>query len=254
MPRRPKVHASTVAYGMALLAIVTGSVLLASFIAAELLLGVQGERSVRTFEIQARRLTNDSADTSNAEASVPAGGSLRSDAILKPLNRTHALQTHRTVGLPELPEGVEGLLRIPALGIRVPVYSGTDEFALSRGAGRVEWTPPLGSSGNVGVAAHRDRAFRALKDIAKGDAILVDLLEGTLHYEVVGIRIVDPEDVHVLAHTETPHLTLVTCYPFNFIGSAPHRFIVHARLASGADSVLSAETSAAADATQRVAY
>jgi LPXTG-site transpeptidase (sortase) family protein len=127
---------------------------------------------------------------------------------------------------------IEGVLRVPTLGLEVVVYYGTDNQTLDRGAGRIEGTAPLGSSGNVGVAAHRDGFFRPLKDIEVGDEIFVDLASGTLRYEVASTLIVAPEDVWVLAPAAEPTLTLVTCYPFYFVGAAPQRFIVRATASS----------------------
>jgi len=125
----------------------------------------------------------------------------------------------------ELPEAV---LRIPTLALEVPVYGGTSELNLNRGAGRVEGTPPAGTAGNSGIAAHRDGYFRKLKDIKLGDEVLVDTVEGSVTFRVVSTTIVMPSEVSVLAPTSHPTITLVTCYPFYFVGSAPQRFIVRA--------------------------
>jgi sortase A len=97
---------------------------------------------------------------------------------------------------------------------------------LNRGIGRIEGTAHVGAAGNLGLAAHRDGFFRGLKDVQVGDAIDVESLEGTMHYRITELAIVEPTDVHVLAPTDTATLTLVTCYPFYFIGEAPQRFIV----------------------------
>jgi LPXTG-site transpeptidase (sortase) family protein len=125
----------------------------------------------------------------------------------------------------------EGVLRIPAVDMAVPVYTGTDRATLNRGAGRVAGTAPLGSPGNVGVAAHRDGFFRPLKDVIKGDRIVVETIDRALRYEVDDIRIVQPQDVDVLATTTArSSMTLITAYPFYFVGSAPLRLVVHATL------------------------
>jgi sortase A len=125
-----------------------------------------------------------------------------------------------------------GVLRIPKLGLAVPVFDGTDELTLNRGVGRVAGTAQLGRAGNVGIAGHRDGFFRVLKDIAIGDSIEVEVDNRNLEYTVQNLEIVYPNDTDVLqARTsESYELTLVTCYPFYFIGSAPQRFIVHATL------------------------
>jgi sortase A len=124
----------------------------------------------------------------------------------------------------------EGLLRIPSLNLEVPLYRGTGEINLNRGAGLIEGTAPLASAGNTGIAAHRDGFFRSLKDARDGDEVLVQTHEGLLRYRVTDISIVAPSDTHVLAPTPVPSLTLVTCYPFYFVGSAPRRYIVRAEL------------------------
>ena len=121
-----------------------------------------------------------------------------------------------------------GILRIPRLRIEVPILEGTDDATLNRGVGHIEDTAPPGSDGNAGLAGHRDGFFRALKDIAPGDAIELQTLEGQEAYRVERTWIVDPDDVSVLDPTTNRSLTLVTCYPFYFVGSAPQRFIVRA--------------------------
>jgi sortase A len=122
------------------------------------------------------------------------------------------------------------VLGISKLGIRVPVFEGTDDLALNRGAGWIAGTARPGEPGNVGIAAHRDGFFRGLKDITVGDAVELTTLEGRATYVVDQIEIVSPERVEVLLPRSSPSLTLVTCYPFYFVGDAPQRFIVHATL------------------------
>lgn len=119
-------------------------------------------------------------------------------------------------------------LSISRIGIEAPVYEGTSEQVLDSGIGRVEGTAKFSEKGNVGIAAHRDGIFRGLKDIQTGDEIRVATLKQDLLYKVVGTEIVSPTDVHVLDPTETSRITLITCYPFYFVGSAPQRFIVYA--------------------------
>ena len=122
------------------------------------------------------------------------------------------------------------ILRIPKLRLEVPVFDGTEEWTLNRGAGRIIGTARLGEPGNTGIAAHRDGFFRGLKDIGLGDALELTTPRGTERYVVTQIQITTPEDVSVLRPTDTASLTLVTCYPFYFVGSAPQRFIVHASI------------------------
>jgi sortase A len=123
---------------------------------------------------------------------------------------------------------VIGVLRIPVIELEVPVAQGTDETVLSRGAGLIVGSATPGSDGNVAIAAHRDTFFRGLKDITVGDLVELDTLDRPRTYRVTELLVVEPTDVHVLADTGEPVLTLVTCYPFHFVGRAPQRFIVRA--------------------------
>jgi sortase A len=119
-----------------------------------------------------------------------------------------------------------GVLTIPAIKLEVPIFDGTSEIALNRGLGRIEGTAHVGATGNLGLAGHRDGFFRGLKDVQIGDAIDVESLAGTTRYRITELSIVEPTDVYVLAPTDAATLTLVTCYPFYFIGDAPQRYIV----------------------------
>lgn len=121
-----------------------------------------------------------------------------------------------------------GVLRIPRLRLEAPLLAGSDDATLDRGLGHIEDTALPGTDGNAGIAGHRDGFFRVLKDIADGDAIELQTLAGRETYRVERIWIVDPEEVSVLDPTPSRSLTLVTCYPFYFVGSAPQRFIVRA--------------------------
>jgi len=122
------------------------------------------------------------------------------------------------------------VLRIPSAGIEVPVLPGTDDVTLNRAVGWIEGTARPGELGNAGIAGHRDGFFRGLKDSALGDRISLETLEGPKEYVIDQIRIVSPNDVGVLAPTKDSTLTLVTCYPFYFVGDAPQRYIVRAQV------------------------
>ncbi len=124
------------------------------------------------------------------------------------------------------------VLSIPRLQLRVPVFEGTTEPVLNRGVGHIIGTPNPGTPGNVGIAGHRDGFFRGLKDIASGDTMELTTIGHVETYVVDEIEIVSPADVRVLQPRKVPSITLVTCYPFYFIGSAPQRYIVHASLQS----------------------
>jgi sortase A len=126
------------------------------------------------------------------------------------------------------------ILRIHALRLEVAVLPGTDDRTLDRAVGHIEGTAPPGTDGNTGLAGHRDGFFRGLKDIAGGDLIELDTLQGRDVYRVERTWIVNPEEVSVLDPTQGRELTLVTCFPFYYVGAAPQRFIVRAALVSHA--------------------
>ena len=109
------------------------------------------------------------------------------------------------------------------------LLEGTDEATLDRAVGRIEGTAKPGEPGNLGIAGHRDGYFRGLRHLQRGDAISLTTLDGVARYRVEKIEVVRPERVDVLQPTGEPMLTLVTCYPFYYIGDAPKRFVVQAR-------------------------
>jgi sortase A len=122
------------------------------------------------------------------------------------------------------------VLDIPKIGLEVPVFDGTDDLTLNRGVGRIIGTSRPGQGGNVGIAGHRDGFFRGLKDVEVGDKIELQTPTRTENYKVDEIRIVKPTDVQVLENRNVPALTLVTYYPFYYIGNAPQRYIVRVSL------------------------
>ena len=124
----------------------------------------------------------------------------------------------------------EAVLRIPSLTLEVPVYSDTSDINLDRGAGLIPAAAGTDPSRNLGIAAHRDGFFRKLKDAAIGMDLFLERGGQTLRYRIVEISITTPEDGSVLQPTDRPSITLVTCYPFYFVGSAPQRYIVRAEL------------------------
>jgi sortase A len=129
----------------------------------------------------------------------------------------------------QLAEGsLFGRITIPRLDVSTIVLEGVDAATLRLGAGHIPETAVPGEHGNVGIAAHRDSFFRALKDIRKNDTVRLETLEGTFRYRVDWTRIVTPDATEVLDDTGDAELTLVTCYPFYYVGSAPKRFIVRA--------------------------
>lgn len=118
------------------------------------------------------------------------------------------------------------VLKVPSLNLEVPVFEHDDELSLNRGAGLIAGMGTPDHGGNVGIAGHRDGFFRILKDIKVGDLIEIRTRIKLHRYRVTSIDIVDETDSRRLTDTELPSVTLVTCYPFYFLGSAPQRFIV----------------------------
>lgn len=123
------------------------------------------------------------------------------------------------------------VLRIPTVHLEVPVLDGTDDLTLNRGVGHIVGTDRPGEDGNIGIAGHRDGFFRVLKDVSPGDTIELVTPKRIVTYVVDQIVLVRPDDVSVLQPRSRPSLTLVTCYPFYFVGSAPQRYIVQASAA-----------------------
>jgi sortase A len=121
-----------------------------------------------------------------------------------------------------------GRLRSERIGLDVMIAEGVDDATLGRAAGRIPGTARLDGKGNVGLAAHRDTFFRPLREIQKGDDLELETLDGSYHYRVDWMAVVEPGNVDSLAATSAPALTLVTCFPFHYAGPAPRRFIVRA--------------------------
>lgn len=119
---------------------------------------------------------------------------------------------------------------VPRIKLSAVAHEGVDSRTLRGAAGHIPGTALPGERGNAAFAAHRDTFFAPLKSVRKGDAVLVTTPGGVLRYAVTRTRVVAPDDVSVLDPTPETTLTLVTCYPFDYLGSAPRRFIVHATL------------------------
>ena len=146
-----------------------------------------------------------------------------------PVSARLSATTHLERVAEHSPDGVAlAILRIPAIKLVVPVNRGTGRSELLRGAGLVTGSALPGSAGNVAIAAHRDSFFRGLRNVAVGDVIELDSLKQTTRYRVTDMQVVEPTDVQVLADVGEPILTLITCYPFHYVGNAPQRFIVRA--------------------------
>jgi sortase A len=125
-------------------------------------------------------------------------------------------------------DGLIGRIEISRLDLSAVVFEGVDKTTLRRAVGHIPGTALPGQTGNVGIAGHRDTFFRPLRNIHRDDIITLTTLRGEFRYRVVSLRIVTPDTVSVLDPTGGEILTLVTCHPFYFVGSAPNRFIVRA--------------------------
>jgi sortase A len=158
------------------------------------------------------------------------------------LLRTHVYQEHESAALdreirlapvkavPNTPErgALLGSVSIPRVGVSSIIVEGANSQDLARSVGHIPGTAEPGETGNVALAGHRDTFFRGLQNIRQRDDILLTTPTGAQLYEVESMRIVSPEDVYVLNDVGRPLLTLVTCYPFHYLGPAPKRFIVQA--------------------------
>jgi sortase A len=184
--------------------------------------------------VQDRRLA--AFDDAMEQAAPLAGGELAPGALsVAPPDRSDwSASVSRKYQLWRASYGAPpvAVLKIPAIGIEAEIFGNTDRRSLDLGVGRIEGTASPGESGNIGLAGHRDGYFRRLKDIGRGQAIQVLTVNGRWEYEVESIRIVKPSDVGALAPTANATVTLVTCYPFYFLGHAPWRYIVQGRLVS----------------------
>jgi sortase A len=125
-----------------------------------------------------------------------------------------------------------GRMEIKRIGLSAVVLYGDDTKTLRRGVGHVIGTALPGMDGNMALSAHRDTYFRPLRNIRKKDRVMLKTPQGTYEYEVESTMVVKPTQVEVLDPTPEPTLTLITCHPFNYVGSAPNRFIVRARRVS----------------------
>jgi sortase A len=126
-------------------------------------------------------------------------------------------------------DGLIGRIEIPRLLLSVVVAEGIDKTTLQRAVGHIPGTALPGQLGNVGLAGHRDTFFRPLKDLRIKDEVQFSTLKGNFKYEVQSLRVVEPDNVGVLAPSGENVLTMVTCYPFDYVGAAPKRWIVRAR-------------------------
>jgi sortase A len=126
-------------------------------------------------------------------------------------------------------------LEAPTVALSATVLEGSDDGTLMRGAGHIEDTALPGNLGNIGIAGHRDTIFRRVRKLRIGDPLVLTTATRVFRYRISKTAVVNPEDVYVLDPTDHPTMTLVTCYPFEFIGHAPQRYIVSADLLTEAE-------------------
>src|SRR5579864_188928 len=124
---------------------------------------------------------------------------------------------------------VIGEIQIPRLGVKAVVVQGDNLEFLNYAVGHLPQTPLPGEWGNVALAGHRDRLFRPLRDIRQGDTVIITTSNGSFQYEVQSTFVVPATEIGVLRSSDTKELTLITCFPFNYVGHAPNRFIVRGR-------------------------
>jgi len=198
---------------------IVGILLAGVWVAAYVHRTVLSRRDLAHFETAARART-----PVPAPAARVLPGEAPPDQTLWSKERVRAYEE----SLKEKSSGPLAVLRIPKIGLEVAVLEGTDDLTLNRAIGHIEDTPKPGENGNVGIAGHRDGFFRGLKDVVVGDTMELETVSGKDTYRVEDIWIVDPEDIHVLDPTAGRAITLVACYPFYFVGSAPKRYIVRA--------------------------
>jgi len=188
----------------------------------------QSEQS-RQFDQQLDQSQSDPYAVAVAELTNEAAAELKAHGKL-PAPALPSFDKSDDAGLPPPAAGTRlGRIEIPSLNMKIMIQEGTDYRTLQRGIGHITGTALLGQRGNVGLAGHRDTFFRDLRNIHKGDEITLVTLTGDTHYRVDQISIVGPRDSGVLRDSGENILTLVTCYPFYYIGNAPKRFIVRAK-------------------------
>jgi sortase A len=200
------------------LLLILGGLMVALYVAASVHRTVLSSAELRRFK--ARQLASAAPQGSSSLSATP-DFSLWSKQRIK--DYQESLTAHFASAI--------AILRIPKIHVEVPVLEGTDDLILNRGVGHVAGTANPGENGNVAIAGHRDGFFRGLKDVALGDTIDIATQEQTETYIIDRITIVERNDLSVLQPRAHSSLTLITCYPFYFIGSAPKRYIVQASIA-----------------------
>jgi sortase A len=208
------------------LLLVLGLVSVAIYIAALVHRSVLSRAELKRFhDIQARQ-------AGGPLSQFPPAAQFKLDSTLWSPERIAAYEQ----SLEERLDPPMAVLRIAKVHLEVPVLEGTDDLVLNRAVGHINGTVRPGEDGNIGIAGHRDGFFRVLKDVVLGDTLELLTPRRTNTYVVDEIVLTRPDDVSVLQPRLHPSVTLVTCYPFYYIGSAPQRYIIHASELTSASS------------------
>jgi len=211
---------------------VAGTALVTLYISARFVGEVEREQGIEAF-VQARTTVNPEypafakSDSQEWPDLQPHPAPPASELVSVSQERV-AAPTDGPIALADSKSLPIAVLRIASVGLEVPVFADTSERNLNRGAGWVKGTAAPDDGGNIAIAAHRDGYFRVLKDVVVGDDLVLQSITQETTYRVTGISIVEPDNTSSLLATETAAVTLVTCYPFYFVGNAPQRYIVRA--------------------------
>ena len=199
-------------------------IVLTGFFAVQLAQGeVERQGGISAFEEQAVLTVTDDQSSDQAPSFDDTGNP---DMSLWAPGRITDYQASLSADLPP----VLGVLEVPDIALKVPVYQTASDMVMDRAAGVIDGMAYPHEPGNIGISGHRDGYFRALKDVQVGDPIVLQTLEGEKHFRIDKTQVVEISDTHLLQDTRDQTVTLVTCYPFYFVGHAPQRFIVTASL------------------------
>jgi sortase A len=200
------------------LLVMLGLLLIAIYVAAHMYRAVLSRAELKRFQVLQAKQSVETADRFPPETRFKLDFSLWSEKRIAGYEYSLAQYIDPPLAV----------LRISKVHLEAPVLEGTDELALNRGLGHIVGTVRPGEVGNIGIAGHRDGFFRVLKDVHPGDTIELVTPKRTDTFVVDQIVLVDPDDVSVLQPRSVLSLTLVTCYPFYYVGSAPRRYVVQA--------------------------
>ncbi len=208
--------------------LVIGLALLAVYLAAYLHRMVMVRVGMKSFEDAKRQAASSTTDSQATRTGAEEGGpgsSVENTGLPgSDAQGSSATSARRSWAVPL------AILRIPRIHLDVPVLGSTDDVTLNRGVGRIAGTAAPGQKGNIGIAGHRDSFFQNLKEVNRGDEIELETTTTSEIYVVDNILVTGEDDVSVLRSRGSQSLTLVTCYPFHYVGPAPRRFVVQATI------------------------